>query len=91
MLTEDMSEAPGMIFRTLTTMCLCLGLACGGTEPTSETPEQSDACEGLHLGDPCITEHNFAQCQARAAECPGEVLQLESCPLQFACPPQPPG
>lgn len=44
------------------------------------------SCEGYAIGDACITEDNFAQCQEMAAACPGEVLAMESCPLQFACP-----
>ncbi len=46
----------------------------------------SDTCEGYRLGDDCIHEDNFAECQKMAAQCPGEVQVLESCPLQFTCP-----
>jgi rhodanese-related sulfurtransferase len=45
-----------------------------------------ESCAGYSLGDACITEDNFAQCQEMEQRCPGEVLALESCPLQFACP-----
>ena len=45
-----------------------------------------ESCAGYSLGDACITEDNFAQCQEMEAQCPGEVVAMESCPLQFACP-----
>jgi len=35
--------------------------------------------------EPCMNEDNHAQCLTIAASCAGEILQLESCPLQFAC------
>ncbi len=43
-------------------------------------------CEGYTLGDSCVDDAAFAQCQEVAAQCPGEVQVMESCPLQFACP-----
>ncbi len=59
--------------------------ACGST--TASTPDGAgDACAGFGPNDACINEENLAQCRAREAECPGQVLVLESCPLQFACP-----
>ncbi|HJK91498.1 MAG TPA: hypothetical protein RMH85_14920 [Polyangiaceae bacterium LLY-WYZ-15_(1-7)] len=77
--------------RFCSSLLLLLALACGSsTEPAQDSSSGADApaagdCD-YELGDPCITEENLAACQARAAECPGEVLVLESCPLQFACP-----
>jgi hypothetical protein len=35
--------------------------------------------------DACMNADNHAQCLEVAAGCDGELLQLESCPLQFAC------
>jgi hypothetical protein len=32
-----------------------------------------------------MNEANHAQCLEVAATCAGEILQMESCPLQFAC------
>jgi hypothetical protein len=32
-----------------------------------------------------MNEENHAQCLVIAASCQGEILQLESCPLQFSC------
>jgi hypothetical protein len=46
----------------------------------------SDRCEGYGPNDSCMNEDNFRECQRAAAECPGAVLVLESCPLQFRCP-----
>ena len=62
-------------------------------ETTSDTSTSNDSdtsvgesCEGYRIGDSCIDESNFAQCQQMAAQCPGQVQVMESCPLQFACP-----
>jgi hypothetical protein len=71
-----------------------LAAGCGnsGDEPTGngtsggDTPVASEECLGHRVGDACMTDANFAECRAREAECPGEVLELESCPLQFRCP-----
>ncbi|MDQ3034226.1 MAG: hypothetical protein M3Y87_17590 [Myxococcota bacterium] len=62
--------------------------ACGSAapEPQSGADDASDSCAGYRRTDACITDENFAQCRAREEECPGQVLALESCPLQFACP-----
>lgn len=35
--------------------------------------------------DGCMNEDNHAACLEIADTCAGEILQLESCPLQFAC------
>lgn len=55
-------------------------------QATAEGSTGSEACEGYSVTDPCMNEDNFAQCQQRAAACPGAVRVLESCPLQFRCP-----
>lgn len=34
----------------------------------------------------CMTEENLPECEAANEACPGEVLVMESCPLQFGCP-----
>lgn len=63
--------------------------ACGAssTPPDDATSDtQSDVCEGHRVTDACMNADNFRQCQEMAAQCPGEVQVLESCPLQFACP-----
>ncbi len=71
-------------------LCFSLLAALAGCGATSSEPQTdaraADTCAGHSRTDACITEENFAQCQAREAECPGQVLSLESCPLQFACP-----
>ncbi len=66
-------------------------------KPSSATPPVDPAteddgatgtgtCAGHAPTDTCMDENNFAQCQKMEAECPGEVLVMESCPLQFGCP-----
>ena len=50
-------------------------------------------CEALASDQPdCMTEAAVDDCNATNAQCEengGEVLQLESCPLQFACSERP--
>jgi len=58
----------------------------GSTGTASAGREASDTCEGYSLGDGCVNERNLAQCMRAAAQCPGEVQVMESCPLQFSCP-----
>ena len=80
----------------LTTLALVTLMACGGSEdppPSSEpgstgdeAPPAAETCEGYAPTDGCMNETAFAQCQEMAAQCPGEVQVMESCPLQFGCP-----
>ena len=57
-----------------------------GVEPVDgDEPVASDVCAGHRATDSCMNEDNFAECQRVEAECPGSVVALESCPLQFAC------
>jgi hypothetical protein len=73
---------------TLALLALVL-MACGSsTHPPSSNDGDpgSGTCAGNGPNDSCMNEESFAACQAREAECPGQVLVLESCPLQFACP-----
>lgn len=56
------------------------------TEPTSNPPATSTASADCPSPtDGCMNEDNHAECLAVAKKCPGKVVQLESCPLQFAC------
>lgn len=68
---------------------LLVALGCGSTgesaQSTGSTGSLDEACEGYQLGDPCIDDANFTQCQEMAAQCPGAVAVMESCPLQFSC------
>ena len=71
---------------TLALLALLL-MACGSsTHPPADADPSAATCGGYGPNDACMNEDNFAACQAREAECPGQVLALESCPLQFACP-----
>lgn len=63
-----------------------VSVSSGGEDGDTSVGSDAAACEGYSPGDSCIDESNFAQCQEMAAQCPGEVLVMESCPLQFACP-----
>jgi hypothetical protein len=55
-------------------------------DPNASVGNEPEPCEGYRLGESCINETNFAQCQQMAARCPGQVQVAESCPLQFSCP-----
>lgn len=73
--------------KTTLAMLALLLVACGSsTYPPSDADPSPDSCGGYGPNDACMNEDNFAACQVREAECPGQVLVLESCPLQFACP-----
>ena len=35
--------------------------------------------------DPCMNEDNYQECLDAEASCTGNLVLLESCPLQFGC------
>jgi hypothetical protein len=78
---------------TLLCTLLISTLGCGssdeptGNDGTTGGDGASDTCLSYHRGDACIDDTNLAACQAAEAQCPGQVLVAESCPLQFSCPP----
>jgi len=67
--------------------------ACGpspSTSPPPSTGAEPSPTSGADMrcpapNDPCMNADTHAQCMKVAASCEGEILQLESCPLQFAC------
>lgn len=59
--------------------------ACGAQSAPPATDAAGEDCR-FEPDDPCISEEGLEQCRARSAECPGEVLILESCPIQVRCP-----
>lgn len=64
--------------------------ACGTTPtPAASEPANSPApaasADCPAASEPCMNEDNLAVCLSVAKKCPGKVVQLESCPLQFAC------
>ena len=78
-------SAPDSLEQSMKQMLLVLFLAaCGGGQiPTSGETPLGDCPYSAE--DSCMNEDALAQCEARAAECPGNVTVMESCPLQFAC------
>jgi len=78
------------MLRPFMTLALVLALtACGASDspPADDgNTASSDTCHGHSVGDACVDEAAFAACQSAEAECGTEVLELESCPLQFQCP-----
>lgn len=53
----------------------------GGSDP----PPATGAAQCPAADAPCMDADNHAACLEVAATCTGEIVQLESCPLQFAC------
>lgn len=64
--------------RALLLLSVLFALGCPSTSGSAD-------CD-YTLDDPCITADNLQQCEDMAAQCPGQVLVMESCPLQFGCP-----
>lgn len=56
------------------------------TDTAGDDAPPAERCEGYAPTDGCMNEDNFAECQRVAAQCPGAVQVMESCPLQFGCP-----
>lgn len=76
-----------MMRASITTFALAMLLGCGASTPAPQSVDDAGAsCAGNRATDACMNEDNFAACRQRESECPGEVIVLESCPLQFACP-----
>jgi hypothetical protein len=48
-----------------------------------EVPVTKSSCPAPTEG--CMNADNHKACLEAEAKCPGKVLTLESCPLQFAC------
>ncbi len=74
--------------KIMTTMAILTAIvlvACGGNRGEAPSVQERGDCD-YKPGDSCITEENLARCKGMAAKGPGEVLAMESCPLQFACP-----
>jgi hypothetical protein len=77
------------ITRTGSSIALALLLlpACGGSSaPPPSDVDEDDTCAGYSPSHQCMNPDNFELCRALEAECPGQVLVMESCPLQFSCP-----
>ena len=69
--------------RALVFVSLLFAIGCPGL------PEDDDDAAGnceYTLEDPCMTADNLEQCEDASAQCPGMVMVMESCPLQFGCP-----
>ncbi|MBW2455350.1 MAG: hypothetical protein JRI68_12600 [Deltaproteobacteria bacterium] len=72
-------------------------IGCSTTTPTADVSAPMDRTEPAQPGaagpaaecpavtDACMNADNHADCLSTAKQCPGHVVQLESCPLQFDC------
>ena len=54
-----------------------------GCDSSSDDTSASWSCP--EPTDACMDEDNYQQCLDVVATCEGEVLIMESCPLQFGC------
>lgn len=70
-------------------------VACGACksspdQPPAKTEDPQSKPDAPNCPAPeenaCENEETHEQCLARHEECPGEVMVLESCPVQYACP-----
>ncbi len=66
-----------------------LAFGCGASTPAPDTNDGdgTGAAEDCpySVEDGCIDEDALAECRQAAEQCPGAVLVMESCPLQFGC------
>ncbi|MDP2308353.1 MAG: hypothetical protein Q8P18_20205 [Pseudomonadota bacterium] len=53
--------------------------------PEPFEPDPSFCTDLMETQPGCMTEDNLAECEEANEECPGGVLVMESCPLQFGC------
>lgn len=73
-------QCPGEV-QVMESCPLQFGCPTGSSDSTTAAP-----CNGHNLGDSCVDEAAFAQCQEMVAQCPGVVREAETCPIQFSCP-----
>ncbi len=74
-----------ILFSVVFALMACDG-APGPSPDSGGVPTSGLSCGGVQAGEPCVTDSSIAQCRVREGQCPGEVILLESCPVQFACP-----
>lgn len=66
---------------------IVLSVGCGGSPPPPASDVDEDStCAGYSPSHQCMNPDNFELCRALESECPGQVVVMESCPLQFSCP-----
>ena len=70
------------VFSASSLLALALGCATA-SPPPSMSGDEASMCPAPTEG--CMNEENHAQCLEAEAKCPGKVVTLESCPLQFGC------
>lgn len=54
--------------------------------PAPPDPDPGFCTDLMEADSACMNEDNLADCEEANEACPGEVLVMESCPLQFGCP-----
>ena len=68
------------LFPTAVLLGSLFGLAC-----QSSPSDTSSAWTCPEPTEACMDEENYQQCLDVSATCEGEILIMESCPLQFGC------
>ena len=73
------------MLRPLALLALALPLVGCPSAPTpaADTPASESSCPSEL--NKCLDEENRQRCLEVEKNCPGQVLILESCPLQFSC------
>lgn len=64
---------------------LILASGCDSSSNDSSSDDTSPSWSCPEPNDACMDEDNYQQCLDVVATCEGEVLIMESCPLQFGC------
>jgi hypothetical protein len=59
--------------------------ACDTSATDSSATDTSPAWACPEPTDSCMNEENHQECLDVVATCEGEILIMESCPLQFGC------
>jgi len=67
----------------MTALLLLTAVGCGGI---SEEEARSRCTEERTANAACTTDQSYAECVACYDECGDSCLQLDSCPVQYACP-----
>ena len=59
--------------------------ACDTSTTDTDAMDTSAAWTCPEPTDSCMNEENYQECLDVVATCEGEILIMESCPLQFGC------
>jgi hypothetical protein len=66
-------------------VAITLAAACGSSQPPADDATPGGVCP-YTTDDACVDQDALAQCEIMATRCGDDMVVMESCPLQFACP-----